>query len=111
MKTEELLNKVKENELPFQEVLTHIADQYSYTPSAFQNGTLKNLKEENQGSAKVFYFAKLNNLSPEDTLCLFAEHYQHVLDDPAGDSHQNIRQFRTNGWDGISFEQEVLVKK
>jgi len=111
MKTEELLIKSKGRELQFQEVLAHIADRYNYSPAAFQNGTLKNSKEENQGSAKVFYFAKLNNLSPEETLGLFAEHYQNVLDNPAGEGHQNIRQFMSNGWDGILFEQEVLVKK
>ena len=111
MNTAELLIKSKGSELQFQEVLTHIADHYSYSPSAFQNGTLKNSKEENQGSAKVFYFAQLNGLSQEDTLRLFAEHYQNVLDNPEGEGHQNIRQFRTNGWDGILFEEEVLVKK
>ncbi|KKO92573.1 HopJ type III effector protein [Sphingobacterium sp. Ag1] len=111
MTTTELLDKSKGSELQFQEVLAHIADQYSYSPGAFQNGTLKNSKEENQGSAKIFYFAQLNNLSKEDTLRLFAEHYQNVLDNPDGDGHQNIRQFRTNGWDGILFEEEVLVKK
>lgn len=111
MKTEELLNKSKEGELQFQEVLEHIADQYNYSASAFQNGTLKNSKEENQGSAKVFYFAKLNNLSQKETLGLFAEHYQNVLDNPAGEGHQNIRQFMSNGWDAVLFEQEVLTKK
>lgn len=111
MNTAELLNKSKGSELQFQEVLAHIADQYIYSASAFQNGALKNSKEENQGSAKVFYFAKLNNLSQEETLGLFAEHYQNVLDNPAGEGHQNIRQFMSNGWDGVSFEEEVLVEK
>jgi len=69
MTTTELLNKSKGSELQFQEVLAHIADQYSYSPSAFQNGTLKNSKEENQGSAKVFYFAQLNNLSRTLSKC------------------------------------------
>lgn len=110
MNTAELLIKSKGSQLQFQEVLAHIADQYSYTPSAFQNGTLKNSKDENQGSAKVFYFAQLNSLSQEDTLRLFAEHYQNVLDHPAEDGHQNIRQFMANGWDGVLFEQEVLVR-
>ncbi|WP_312186122.1 HopJ type III effector protein [Sphingobacterium sp.] len=111
MTTKELLEKSKGHHLNFQEVLDHISENYTYSPTAFQNGNLKNSKEENQGSAKVFFFAKLNNLSAEDTLGLFAEHYQNVLDNPAGEGHQNIRQFLANNWGGISFEQDVLKQK
>lgn len=111
MKIEELLAKSKGSQLQFQEVLDHIAEQYTYSPASFQNGSLKNLATENQGSAKVFYFAKLNNLSETDTLKLFAEHYQNVLDNPTGDGHQNIRQFMANGWAGVAFEADVLANK
>ena len=71
----------------------------------------ENAADQNQGSAKVFAFAKLNELSKEDTLKLFAEHYQSVLDTPEGEDHQNIRQFILNGWDGVYFEGEVLISK
>jgi hypothetical protein len=66
---------------------------------------------ENQGSAKVFAFAIINNLSKEDTLLLFAEHYQSVLETPEGIDHQNIRQFMTQGWAGIQFEGVALTAK
>jgi hypothetical protein len=66
---------------------------------------------QNQGSAKVFAFAKLNGLSAEDTLWLFAEHYHSVLADPTGIDHQNIRQFIVHGWPGIEFKGEALVAK
>ncbi|WP_293947063.1 MULTISPECIES: HopJ type III effector protein [unclassified Sphingobacterium] len=111
MKTEELLVKSKENQLQFQNVLDHIAANYMYSPAAFQNGNVKNAATENQGSAKVLYFAKLHNLSRADTLLLFAEHYQNVLDDPAGEGHQNIRQFMANGWNGVIFDAVVLTDK
>ncbi|OOG17155.1 HopJ type III effector protein [Sphingobacterium sp. CZ-UAM] len=111
MKIEELLAKSKGSQLQFQEVLDHIAEQYTYTPASFQNGNLKNSATENQGSAKVLYFARLNNLSETDTLGLFAEHYQNVLDNPIGDGHQNIRQFMANGWDSVAFEGDVLASK
>ena len=111
MKTAELLAKSKNNQLRFQEVLDHIAEHYNYNPAAFQNGNLKNAATENQGSAKVLYFARLHNLSAADTLLLFAEHHQNVLDDPAGEGHQNIRQFMANGWSGIVFDADVLVDK
>lgn len=111
MKTEELLVKSKANQLQFQNVLDHIAANYTYSPAAFQNGNVKNAVTENQGSAKVLYFANLHNLSHADTLLLFAEHYQNVLDDPAGEGHQNIRQFMANGWNGVFFDAVVLTGK
>jgi len=56
-------------------------------------------------------FASLNNLDKEQTLALFAEHYEAVLNDPEGDNHQNIRQFMLNGWDGVSFSGVALTLK
>ena len=56
----------------------------------------------------MLYFARLNKLSREDTLLLFAEHYRAVLDDPEGTNHQNIRQFMENGWEGVEFEGDIL---
>ncbi len=97
--------------LPFKEVIAYIDENFEYTASSFKNGVLTNSENENQGSAKIFYFAKLNNLSVEDTLKLFAEHYQAVLEDKDGLSHQNIRNFMENGWEGIVFENSVLKKK
>ena len=97
--------------LPFKEIIAYIDENFDYTASSFKNGALMNAENENQGSAKTLYFAKLNNLSVEDTLKLFAEHYQAVLDDKEGSSHQNIRNFMEFGWKGISFEKEVLQPK
>ncbi|WP_104384078.1 HopJ type III effector protein [Sphingobacterium sp. HMA12] len=111
MKTEELLAKSKDNQLQFQDVLDHIAENYHYSPAAFHNGNLKNTATENQGSAKVLYFAKYQDLSVADTLFLFAEHYQNVLDNPTGEGHQNIRQFMANGWNGVVFDADVLSAK
>ena len=97
--------------LPFKEIIAYIDENFEYTASSFKNGALANAENENQGSAKIFYFAKLNNLSVEETLKLFAEHYQAVLDDKEVSSHQNIRNFMEFGLNGISFEKEVLQPK
>lgn len=97
--------------LPFKGIIAYIDENFEYTASSFKNGTLMNAENENQGSAKTLYFAKLNNLSVEDTLKLFAEHYQAVLYDKEGSSHQNIRNFMQNGWEGVVFEKEVLQLK
>lgn len=106
-----ILEQLENGTANFKAVLDYIENLYTYTPSAFTNGTQHNAAEQNQGSAKVFYFAKLNHLSQEDTLKLFAEHYQAVLNTPESNDHQNIRQFMLHGWRGISFDNEVLHKK
>lgn len=111
MTIKELLEKLNTKELQFKDVLSFIEEKYDYSSSAFQNGTQNNAETENQGSAKVLAFGKINNLSQEDTLTLFAEHYASVLATPNGVDHQNIRQFQLNGWSGVSFEKNVLTAK
>ncbi|WP_017260279.1 HopJ type III effector protein [Pedobacter arcticus] len=106
-----LIQSLKENKLPFTAVIETIDSLYNHTPTAFKNGDTYNEANQNQGSAKVFSFATLNCLSKEETLLLFAEHYQSVLNSPEANDHQNIRQFMQNGWDGIQFEGEALSAK
>lgn len=111
MTTENLLDKLKEQTIVFTDVITYIESLYIHTPTAFTNGDQRNEETQNQGSAKVFSFAKLENLSKEATLLLFAEHYQAVLNTAEATDHQNIRQFMIHGWDGIIFEGTALTIK
>ncbi|RYZ97984.1 MAG: HopJ type III effector protein [Sphingobacteriaceae bacterium] len=106
-----LLTGLKENSISFCEVIKFIETYYQHQPTAFKNGDTYNEASQNQGSAKVFAFAQINNFSQQDTLYLFAEHYRAVLDKPEAADHQNIRQFIANGWPGIVFEGEVLTVK
>jgi len=106
-----LLKDLKENSIPFSQVLAFIETDYQHQPAAFKNGDAYNEATQNQGSAKVLSFAQQNNLSKDDTLYLFAEHYQSVLANPDAADHQNIRQFMMHGWQGISFESPALVLK
>ena len=108
---QDLLKSLKQNLLPFSEVIAFIETYYDHQPTAFKNGDAYNEATQNQGSAKVFAFAQLNNLSAADTLYLFAEHYQSVLATPNGTDHQNIRQFMAHGWPGVVFEGEALRVK
>ncbi len=109
--TQQLLTQLQTGEVKFADVLAFIEARYNHTPTAFQNGQQHNAENENQGSAKVFSFAKLNDLDQAQTLSLFAEHYASVLASPEASDHQNIRQFMQNGWDGIKFEGIALVAK
>ena len=106
-----LIEKLKGNSVSFKEVIEFIETYYQHQPTAFKNGEAYNEATQNQGSAKVFSFAQLNNLSKEDTLYLFAEHYQSVLNTPNAADHQNIRQFMANGWPGVVFEGQALTAK
>jgi hypothetical protein len=106
-----LIGKLKGELIKFKDVVEFIEHNYQHQPTAFKNGDAYNDATQNQGSAKVFAFAQLNSLSAGDTLYLFAEHYQAVLDHPEATDHQNIRQFMAHGWDGIAFEGTALVAK
>ncbi|UOE52784.1 HopJ type III effector protein [Mucilaginibacter sp. SMC90] len=106
-----LLIALKEGTATFNEVIEFIAVYYQHQPTAFKNGDVYNETTQNQGSARVFAFAQINNLIEADTLCLFAEHYKAVVATPNGSDHQNIRQFMAHGWEGIEFEGEALIPK
>ncbi|MES2266981.1 MAG: HopJ type III effector protein [Bacteroidota bacterium] len=107
----DLIKGLETNSANFADVISFIESNYNHQPTAFKNGDTYNEATQNQGSAKVFTFAKLNNLGKDDALLLFAEHYKAVLDTPDGTDHQNIRQFIANGWEGITFEGEALTLK
>jgi hypothetical protein len=107
----EFLNKLKlEGEsVSFQETIAFIDANYSFTPTTFSNGNQNNNAGENNGSCKIFAFAKLNQLNELHTLSCFGSFYfEHVLQNREGTDHQNIRNFMRYGWDGILFEDDAL---
>lgn len=109
--SQDLLKQLETGAAKFADVLAFIDAGYQHRATAFKNGQQHNAATENQGSAKVLTFAKIQGLSQAQTLSLFAEHYQSVLDTPDATDHQNIRQFMLQGWDGVVFEGEALSAK
>lgn len=108
------LSKLKNTpeEIIFPETIAVIEENYHFTPTTFQNGNQHNAAGENSGSCKLFAFAKLQNLSKDETLACFGGYYfEDVLKNPEGADHQNIRNFMTTGWNGIQFEGEALELK
>lgn len=98
--------------ITFPEVIAYIEANYEFTPTRFTNGNTVNEAGQNNGSCKVFSFAKLHRLSPEQTLPLFGDFYRKdVLGNPEGADHQNIRNFMSYGWAGIQFEGTALTAK
>lgn len=98
--------------IEFKDVIAFIDEHYDFTPTKFNNGNTVNDAGQNNGSCKIFSFAKLNDLSKEETLNLFGEFYRDdVLKNPDGSDHQNIRNFMKSGWDEVSFEGKALSRK
>lgn len=96
----------------FEDVQSYIQTRYDYTPTAFENGLdddrVRNAAGQNEGSCRLFAFARLEGLDEQATLRCFGRHYQHVLADPSGQDHANIRQFMRHGWAGIRFDGTPL---
>jgi type III HopJ-like effector protein len=114
MNLSEFLDKLNSEpeSIEFTDTISIIESTYDYSPCAFSNGSVENDAGQNEGSCKIFAFAKLNHLSEEQTLHCFGKYYrEEVLQDPDGDSHQNIRQFIESGWSGINFNNEPLVER
>jgi hypothetical protein len=106
-----LLNGLNKKAIGFNDVLNFIDDFYRYTPVKFSNGDLVNAVGQNEGSAKVFGFAKHHGLNQLDTLKLFAEHYDAVVAAPKGTDHPNIRNFIHWGWQGFLMEHNPLTAR
>ena len=113
MTTQSFIKNLKTNptEITFADTMQVIENNYNFTPTIFTNGEITNKAGENSGSCKLFAFAKLQQLTKKETLFCFGEHYKSVLEDENGNSHQNIRNFMKIGFDGLSFENNVLELK
>jgi hypothetical protein len=108
--------KATPNAIEFDKVMAYIDEHYEYTPARFTNGVegdmVVNEEGYNEGSCKIFAFAKLVGLSERDTLACFGKYYTvDVLGNPNGDDHANIRTFMRHGWKGIRFDKAALTEK
>lgn len=108
----ELLAGLQAERYDFEDVQAYIQARYDYSPTAFDNGLgddrARNAAGQNEGSCRLFAFASLEGLDEQDTLRCFGRHYRHVLADPDGQDHANIRQFMRHGWAGIRFDGTAL---
>ena len=114
MNVTELLDRIrtKPQSVEFKEVMETITSSYDYQPTKFSNSAMINEAGENEGSCKIFSFAKMHGLDKEQTLNCFGKFYRdEVLQDPDGKAHGNIRSFMSCGWEGIHFEGEALRVK
>lgn len=114
---EDFLARIRAGQpVAFRDTLDLIAARYDYSPTRFCNGIgedrLVNEPGQNEGSCRIFAFARRQGLSGPETLALFGEYYRdEVLPDPNGQGHKNIRNFMKYGWAGIEFEGDALTPR
>jgi len=107
--------KAKEDptSIAFADTMALIEEQCEYLPNMFSVDGLESKKGENEGSNKIFSFARLTGLvnDPiEVTLALFGEYYQKdVLGNPSGTDHGNIRGAMRAGWSGVRFPNGISL--
>ena len=98
-------------QIKFSDAIDTVDANYGFTPTGFRNGELLNAAGQNSGSCKIFSFARLQNLTRDQTLNCFGDFYRvDVLQHPDALDHQNIRNFIQFGWDGIEFQGEALTR-
>lgn len=108
----QLIQHANQEIVDFSTTMAVIDANYHFTETHFTNGETENPTGTNNGSCKLFAFAKLNNLSEKSTLNLFGDFYKKdVLQNPQGQDHQNIRNFMKFGWNGIKFSGNALTAK
>lgn len=96
----------------FADTIKVVDENFEFTETSFQNGELYNAAGENNGSCKIFYFGKLQHLSPAQTLACFGDYYRiDVLQNPDAVDHQNIRNFIKSEWNGVRFDGKALEIK
>ncbi len=115
---EALIHRLKTNpeSIAFEKVIETINKHYDFSPAAFTNGlgkeTLTNAIGTNEGSCRIFSFAKTHALSEAETLACFGNYYRiDVLQNPDNVDHMNIRNFMKYGWVGINFSVNPLITK
>ena len=100
------------NTISFDDSMAIISQYYDFTPTRFNNGDLINEADSNNGSCKLFAFAQLQSLTEQQTLHCFGDYYRlDVLQHPANEDHQNIRQFIKTGFSGLHYDGPALTQQ
>lgn len=110
MTIEQLNQQLNIHAVNFTTTMEVIDNNYTFNPVKFHNGDVVNEENTNNGSCKIFSYAKLHKLSEQATLNAFGDYYLvDVLQNPNENNHTNIRNFIQTGWQGIEFFGEALT--
>lgn len=103
----DFLQRIEQPQHSFSQSLAFIDTWLTFTPSNFSNNGMVNTDTENHGSAKIFALALQLNLSKQQTLLCFGEHYRNLALSP-DNSHLNIRRLINEDLAGIAFDNFPL---
>lgn len=106
-----LITSLESHEHEFNTTLAFIDEWYEFTATGFQNGPVRNENTENQGSCKVLALADALQLSHQQLLYCFGEHYRDVLATPGVENHFNLRYLVDNDQPDIQFDHPPLTPK
>ena len=99
-----LRSKEKMATISFQLTMDVVEELFDVNEVAFSVGDVASEPGQNMGSAKIFSFAKMNQLEKGTCLQLFGDYYRKdVLENPDGTDHANIRAFIKGGWEAVKF--------
>lgn len=104
------LHALEAPEHRFADTLAFIEQWYHYQPSAFSFDGLASTLEQNQGSCKIFALAQLLNLSQQQTLQCFGEHYRN-LNSATAPLHANLNKLAKQPLSNLEFSQFPLIPK
>jgi hypothetical protein len=107
----DFLQQLTQDDFQFETTLAFIEQHYNFTPSAFNNGGVENGIEQNQGSCKIFALAELLNLTQQQALACFGQHYRDIVATPSVDNHHNLRRVLKEGLAEIRFDHFPLELK
>ena len=110
MTKDQLLALLSNETAQFNDVINFIEENYEFTAVAFTVGNQANQQGTNLGSCKIFALSQDLKLTATETLQCFGDFYRKdVLENPTADDHQNIRNFMSCGFSGVSFNGVALV--
>lgn len=108
---QDLIASLESQTHEFSATLAFIEDWYEFTPSGFQNGPVRNESNENQGSAKLLALAEHLQLTHQQLLYCFGEHYRDVLATPDAENHFNLRYLVSTNTPDVQFDHFPLTPK
>lgn len=108
---EALITSLESGTHEFKQTLAFIDEWFDFSATGFLNGPIRNERSENQGSCKVLALAELLNLSHQQMLYCFGEHYRDVVATPGVENHFNLRHLLSVDNTATQFDQFPLHPK
>ena len=105
------IQQISAEDFQFATTLAFVDTHFDFVATGFDNGSVRNEADQNQGSAKVLALSEQLGLDKTQTLQCFGEHYRDVLATPDVENHHNLRRLLKEGVTEVRFDQFPLSLK